>query len=59
MSGKKFTTYLDQSHIDWLKETALQETKKRGHEVTAARLIREMINEKMRKEKYNASKNTN
>ena len=44
----KFTTYLDQEHIAWLRQTALDETQKRGSEVTAALLLREMLNEKMK-----------
>jgi hypothetical protein len=46
MVNKKFTTYLSEEDILWLKQTALAESTKRGYEVTAAQLLREMIQNK-------------
>lgn len=43
MASRKFTTYLEESQIDWLRQTALNESKTRGYEVTAAQLLRELI----------------
>lgn len=43
MASRKFTTYLEESQIDWLRQTALKESKSRGYEVTAAQLLRELI----------------
>jgi pimeloyl-CoA synthetase len=46
--NKKFTTYLPTKQIEWLRQTALKETKKRGSEVTAAQILREIIDKTSR-----------
>jgi hypothetical protein len=44
--ARRFDTFLLPVQIAWLRRTALEETQKRGYEVTAAKILREMIDEK-------------
>lgn len=45
--NKKFTTYLRVDQIEWLRLTALKETSKRKYEVTAAQILRKLIDKAM------------
>jgi hypothetical protein len=40
---QKFTTYLETYQVEWLKHAAITEGGKRGHNVTVAQILREMI----------------
>lgn len=43
----KFTTYFEQYQIEWLKHTAINESSKRGYNMTAAQILREMIDKEI------------
>lgn len=42
---RKYTTYLQPIQIRWLRRHALDETERRGYEVTAAQILRELIDQ--------------
>ena len=44
---KRFNTFLPTYQIKWLKQTALDESNRRSYDVTAAQVLREIIDEKI------------
>jgi hypothetical protein len=44
---QKFTTYLETYQVEWLKHAAITEGGKRGHNVTVAQILREMIDKEI------------
>jgi hypothetical protein len=50
IKAKKYTTYLLLTQIAWLKRHALDESERQGRQVTPAEVLREAVDEKIKRE---------